>query len=143
TPSFAAQGVIHTAIDGAFDDEGERDKFLTKAANNPDSLHVFVADLLTISQMEIGDLKMQCKNFVIHRLAEEIFEQLEEAAERRGVTLRFHKHTPRSCYIYADKYRIGQVLTNLMVNGIKDGKERGNITVSFNYQNDYVFVSVQ
>ncbi len=143
TPIFAAQGFIHTLIDGAIEDEGVRDKFLTKAANNLDSLNVLVEDLLTISQLEIGEIKMQCQNFDIHRLAEDIFEQLEETAGRRGVKLRFHKHTPRSCYIYADKYRIGQVLTNLIVNGIKYGKERGNITVSFNYQNDYVFVSVQ
>jgi two-component system phosphate regulon sensor histidine kinase PhoR len=143
TPIFAAQGFLHTLLDGAMEDEGVRHKFLMKAANNLDSLNVLVEDLLTISQLEIGEIKMHYQNFDVHRLAEEIFEQLEETAQRRGVKLMFHKHTPKSCYIYADKYRIGQVLTNLIVNGIKYGKEKGNIILSFNYQNDYVFISVQ
>lgn len=143
TPIFSAQGFVHTLIDGAMDDAEVRDKFLTKAASNLDALNVLVEDLITISQLEIGEISMQYLNFDIYRLTEDIFEQLEESAAQRNIKLRFDKYVPRSCYVFADKYRIGQVLTNLIVNAIKYGKEKGNVAVSFVFENEKVLVSVQ
>src|SRR5690606_30974469 len=42
TPIFAAQGFIHTLLDGAIDDPSVRDKFLQKAANSLDGLDTLV-----------------------------------------------------------------------------------------------------
>lgn len=143
TPIFAAQGFVHTLLDGAIDDLEVRDKFLGKAANSLDGLNVLVEDLITISQLEIGEIKMNYQNFDIHKLTEEIFDQLEETGHKKGTRLRFYKFSPKSCYVYADKVRIGQVMTNLIVNAVKYGKEKGLVTVSFAVENDYVFVSVK
>ncbi|MFL5731119.1 MAG: sensor histidine kinase [Cytophagaceae bacterium] len=143
TPIFAAQGFVHTLIDGAIDDFGVRDRFLSKAANSLDGLNVLVEDLITISQLEIGEIKMQYSNFDIYKLTEDIFEQLEKAARDRGVKLKFYKYSPKSSYVYADKVRIGQVMTNLIVNAIKYGKEKGTVLVSFSIEGSDVFVSVK
>jgi two-component system, OmpR family, phosphate regulon sensor histidine kinase PhoR len=143
TPIFAAQGFLHTLLDGAIDDLEVRDKFLSKAANSMDGLNVLVEDLITISQLEIGEIKMQYHNFDIHKLTEEIFDQLEETANKKSIKLRFYKYSPKSSYVFADKIRIGQVMTNLIVNAIKYGKEKGTVTVSFTIENDFVFVSVK
>ncbi|MFN3404194.1 MAG: sensor histidine kinase [Cytophagaceae bacterium] len=143
TPIFAAQGFIHTLIDGAMEDVEVRDKFLSKAAHNLEGLNMLVEDLLTISQLEIGEIKMQYKNFDIHRLAEELIYQLEETAGKRQVRLKFHKNTPKSCYVFADKYRIGQVLTNLLVNAIKYGREKGNVIISFTPEGENVLIKVE
>lgn len=143
TPIFAAQGFVHTLLDGAINDLGVRDKFLGKAANSLDGLNVLVEDLITISQLEIGEIKMNYQSFDIHKLTEEIFDQLEETGLKKGTRLRFYKFSPKSCYVYADKVRIGQVMTNLIVNAVKYGKEKGLVTVSFAVENESVFVSVK
>lgn len=143
TPIFAAQGFVHTLIDGAIDDLEVRDKFLEKAATSLDGLNVLVQDLITISQLEIGEIKMQYQNFDLRRVIEDIFDQLEEVAKKRGVRLTFYKYSPKSCYIFADKLRITQVMTNLIMNGIKYGKEKGTVMVSFAVENDDVYVSVK
>ena len=65
TPIFAAQGFIHTLLDGAIDDENVRDKFLQKAAKSLDGLDNLVQDLISISQLEKGVVKMQKKSFDI------------------------------------------------------------------------------
>ena len=131
TPIFAAQGFIHTLIDGAVDDIAVRDKFLNKAANSMDGLNMLVQDLITISQLEIGEIKMHVQSFDLLRLTEDIFDQLEDSANQRGIKLRFYKYNPKSCYVYADKLRIGQVMTNLIVNAVKYGKDNGTVLVTF------------
>ncbi len=143
TPIFAAQGFIHTLIDGAIDDLDVRDRFLEKSANSLDNLHILVEDLLTISHMEIGEITMHMSSFDLMKLTIEIFEQLEETAKKRGIKLRLHKFSPRSCYVFADKFRLSQVMTNLLVNGIKYGKEKGLVEVAMTVEGDSVLVSVR
>ncbi len=143
TPIFAAQGFVHTLIDGAVDDINVRDKFLTKAANSLDGLNMLVQDLITISQLEIGEIKMHEQSFDLLKLTEDIFDQLEEAAFGRGIKLKFYKYNPKSCYVYADKMRIGQVMTNLIVNAIKYGKDNGTVLVKFVIDQEEVDVSVK
>jgi two-component system phosphate regulon sensor histidine kinase PhoR len=143
TPIFSAQGFVHTLIDGAVDDIKVRDRFLQKAANSLDGLNVLVQDLITISQLEIGEIKMHFTSFDLHKLTEDIFDQLEGRAGDRGIKMRFEKFTPKSCYVFADKLRIGQVMTNLIVNAIKYGKENGFVAVSFHIDGEDVEVSIK
>ena len=143
TPIFAAQGFVHTLIDGAVDDINVRDKFLNKAANSLDGLNMLVQDLITISQLEIGEIKMHPQSFDLLKLTEDIFDQLEESAGARGTKLKFYKYNPKSCYVLADKMRIGQVMTNLIVNAVKYGKDNGTVLVKFVIENDTVDVSVK
>ena len=59
TPIFAAQGFVHTLLDNMNADDKIRKKFLSKAAKSLDYLDLLVRDLLTISQMESGEIKMK------------------------------------------------------------------------------------
>jgi len=143
TPLFAAQGFVHTLMEGAMDDINVRDRFLQKAAYSLDGLNLLVEDLITISQLEIGEIKMHFQNFDIRKLTEDIFEQLEDTAQKRGTRLKFYKYSPKSCYIYADKLRVGQVVTNLIVNAIKYGKDNGTVLFSYVIEGESVLISVK
>lgn len=143
TPIFAAQGFIHTLLDGAMDDKEVRDKFLEKAAKSLDGLDALVHDLLTVSQVETGDIKMHYEKFDIHELTEEVFDQLEEKAAARNVRLRFDRKSDFPIIVYADYQRISQVMTNLVDNGIKYGRENGKVTVSFAPEKETVTISVK
>lgn len=143
TPLFAAQGFVHTLMEGAMDDINVRERFLQKAAYSLDGLNLLVEDLITISQLEIGEIKMHFQNFDIRKLTEDIFEQLEDSAEKRGTRLKFNKYSPKSCYIHADKLRIGQVVTNLIVNAIKYGNDNGTVIFSYTIENESVLISVK
>jgi len=143
TPVFAAQGFVHTLLDGAIDDLTVRDRFLQKATNSLDALNILVEDLITISQLEIGEIKMDYSRFDLRRSCEIVFEQLEEVAARKKVRLRIYRYSPKSCYVYADKHRIAQVLSNLIMNAIKYGRENGLIMVSFTRESSDVKVAVK
>ncbi|MFT2007429.1 sensor histidine kinase [Pontibacter sp. 13R65] len=131
TPIFAAQGFIHTLMDGAVDDPKVRDKFLQKAAKSLDGLDTLVQDLISISQFEKGVVKMQKKNFDAVELVQEVFEQLEQKAASRNITLHLEADPGEKIMLYADRNRICQVFVNLVDNAIKYGRQDGNIWISF------------
>lgn len=130
TPIFAAQGFVHTLLDGAMNDKNVRDKFLKKAARSLDGLDALVQDLLTLSQIETGDIKMKFEFFDLHKLCAEVLDQFEEKAAKKNLKLRLEK-TDRKISVYADWQRMSQVMTNLVANAINYTPEDGEVTVSF------------
>ena len=143
TPIFSAQGFILTLLDGAVDDENVRYSFLEKAARSLKALAALVEDLLTLSQIESGDITMRQEEYDIQEQVLEVFEQLENKAERRGVTLKLVSQYEEGAYVYADYNRIRQVLINLIINAIKYGKENGTIKVTLTKTTKNIKVSVK
>lgn len=143
TPIFAAQGFIHTLIDGAIDDAEVRDKFLQKAAKSLDGLDILVQDLITLSQMEIGAITMQYSTFDICHLTQEVFEQLEKKSTKKLTQLVINKKAEKNLLVEADRNRIRQVITNLVENGIKYGNDGGIIEVGIYPDKDHVIISVR
>jgi two-component system phosphate regulon sensor histidine kinase PhoR len=145
TPIFAAQGFLHTVLDGDMDDDFLRHKFLTKAATSLDTLDALVQDLVTISQLEKGVVRMRKQRFDLAELVREIFEQLEMKAAQRGVTLALFPAAvaTQPVLVVADRNRIRQVLINLIDNAVKYGKAGGNVSVSLVETAKAVRVAVQ
>ncbi|MEJ1238470.1 ATP-binding protein [Chryseolinea sp. T2] len=130
TPIFAAQGFVHTLLDGAVNDKNVRTKFLKKAAKSLDGLDMLVQDLLTLSHIETGQIKMHFESIDLYKLTEEVFEQLEEKADKKDVKLRVDGE-PGKAWVLADWQRINQVLTNLVSNAIKHSFDGGEVRVNF------------
>ena len=130
TPIFAAQGFIHTLIDGAVDDEFVRDKFLAKAARSLDGLDALVQDLVALSQLETGELKMHFDRVDVRHLVEDIFEQLETLANARKTSLKLKINVPGPLWVKADPQRMTQVMTNLIQNAVKYGNDNGKVVVT-------------
>jgi len=130
TPIFSAQGFIHTLIDGAIEDESVRSKFLKKAAKSLDYLDLLVRDLLTISQMETGEIRMKKETFCINELINETIEQLEPRASKNKITLISENlNASKKILVVADYYRIYQVLKNLVTNAIKYSNPNTSVSV--------------
>ena len=83
-------------------------KFLKKA-KSLDYLDLLVRDLLTISQMETGEIKMKMEAFDIVSLIEETVEQIEPIALSKKINVSVIKDW-KSVIVLADYYRIFQVL---------------------------------
>jgi two-component system phosphate regulon sensor histidine kinase PhoR len=142
TPIFAAQGFVHTLLDGAVNDKAVRSKFLKKAAKSLDGLDMLVQDLLTLSHIETGQIKMHFENIDLYKLTEEVFEQFEEKADKKDIKLKIDGGQ-RKVLVYADWQRITQVMTNLISNAIKHSQEGADVTVSFDSGKKNVTTSVQ
>ena len=130
TPLFTVQGYILTLLDGAMDDKNIREKYLERASKGVERLGYIVNDLDMITKLEVGDLSLEMEVFNIVELAENVFDMLEMKASKKKITLIFDREYPNPIMVNADKERIQQVLTNLIVNSIKYGSEKGTTEVS-------------
>ncbi|MGW8122274.1 sensor histidine kinase [Roseivirga echinicomitans] len=131
TPVFAAQGFVHTLLDGAIDDKKVRIKFLKRAAKSLDNLDALIHDLLTLSQIELGETKMHFEHFNIIEMASEVLDLFENKVERKGLYIGFDQEYNHPIFVYADAEKIYRVLTNLISNANKYTDE-GEIILSFN-----------
>lgn len=141
TPIFAAQGFVHTLLDNPDENIEIRVKFLEKAAKSLDGLDNLVQDLLTVSQIETGAIKIDKKKINLRPLIEELFEQLEAKAKKRDVKLSLIAPLGM-IYVKADEQRISQVILNLVVNAIKYGKEKGLVQVIITEKKKVYTISV-
>jgi len=142
TPIFAAQGFVHTLLDNPDEDMDVRVKFLEKAAKSLDGLDELVKDLLTVSQIETGAIKIDKKSIDLRDVIQEIFEQLESKAKKRDIKLKM-SGLEGPILVKADFQRISQVLSNLIDNGIKYGNEGGKVTVDIIEKNKTFQIDVR
>ncbi len=128
TPIFAAQGYVHTLLDGAVDDEEVRYKFLKKSANSLDFLDKLVKDLLELSQIETGNIVLMHDHFDLVKLVDEVIDDFEQQAKKVEVSIKRSKK-PSASIVYADFVRIRQIIQNLISNAIKYNKVGGKIRI--------------
>lgn len=142
TPIFAAQGFVHTLLDNPEEEPEIRNKFLEKAAKSLDGLDELVKDLLTVSQIETGAIKIDRKAINLREVIAEIVEQLEAKARLKSVT--FKLNAPEGpIMVKADFQRITQVLINLVDNGIKYGNDGGKVTIQILERNKTYEIQVK
>jgi two-component system phosphate regulon sensor histidine kinase PhoR len=129
TPLFTVQSYILTLLDGAMDDKKVRKEYLRRASRGVERLIYIVKELDMISKLEIGGLELKKDNFNIIELIQNIFDLLEMKAAKKNISLVFDKVYSEAIFVNADKERIEQVFTNLVVNSIKYGKQDGTTEV--------------
>ncbi|MCS6904640.1 MAG: ATP-binding protein [Bacteroidia bacterium] len=142
TPLFAIQGYLETLLDGAMEDKAVNRKFLKQALRNVNRLNNLVQDLLTISQLESGQLQMNKEPFRIYNLLLDVLELLNFEITFRQIKVHIKANKLENQEVLADKDRIQQVLYNLLVNAIRYGKEEGNITLELTETKNKINVAV-
>jgi two-component system phosphate regulon sensor histidine kinase PhoR len=130
TPLFTVQGYISTLLDGADEDEKLRKKYLKRADKGVERLTYIIKDLDMITKLEVGDLQLNMETFNIVDIIANVFDLLEMKAAKKEITLTFDLDYSSPILVHADRERIQQVLSNLIVNSIKYGQENGTTEVS-------------
>ena len=144
TPLFTIQGYILTLIEGALKDKKVRGKYLRRSAKGVDRLISIVKDLDLITQFESGIKTVDKTDFNIYELIENVYDLMEFESEKNNTKLLVNYQNNTPVIVNADKERILQVLTNLVVNSIKYGKEGGYTKVKVEeYDKDRIIVRVK
>jgi two-component system phosphate regulon sensor histidine kinase PhoR len=130
TPLFTVQGYLLTLLDGAMQDKAVRKKYLQRAQKGVERLIYIVKDLDLITKLEVGDLNLDISDFDIIELIQSVFELVEMKAGKKNISLTFDMNYETPIYVRADRDKIQQVLSNLIVNSIKYGQHDGTTEVS-------------
>ena len=129
TPLFTTQSYILTLLDGAINDKSVNKKYLKTASKAVERLNLIVKDLDLITKIESGESNLNKTKFDIIDLVNNIFEMLEFSAKKKNIRFTVEKGGEVNTKVNADKEKIEQVLTNLIDNSVKYGKENGTTEV--------------
>ncbi len=141
TPIFNIQGYVLTLLDGGLEDETINRDYLQRAERSIDRMITIIDDLEAISQLETGELQIEPERFDIVALAKDVVEAQELKAKSKGILLNV-QNDDKSIFVYADRFRIRQVIVNLIVNSIKYGKENGETKIRIYDMGENVSIEV-
>jgi two-component system phosphate regulon sensor histidine kinase PhoR len=142
TPVFNIQGYVDTLLNGGLEDHNINVDYLRRAEKSIDRLINIIDDLETITQLESGELRLDMDVFDLANMCKDIYASLELSAAKRNIKLELARKYDKPILVRADKYRIRQVLVNLITNSIKYGKENGTTILAMSYLNDDVIIEI-
>jgi len=142
TPIFNIQGYVLTLLEGGLEDDNINRKYLQRAEKSIDRMIHLVDDLDTITQIESKQLNLNSQKENLIEMAQDVLESLENAANEKGIELTYNKSYDQPIHVVCDKKRIIQVLTNLIVNSIKYGKDNGVTEIRFFDMDNNILVEI-
>lgn len=121
--------VIHSYTEGLKENiaQSKREKYLDVILAETERLDGMVLELLDLSRLEAGRVKLSRSAFSLSGLARSVFERLEMAIGAKG--LRVEYCFPDDCTVTADEARIRQVVENLATNAVKYTPANGSVRV--------------
>jgi two-component system, OmpR family, phosphate regulon sensor histidine kinase PhoR len=141
TPLSHIKGYVETLLSGAKDDPLVATRFLQTIERNAGRLQWLIDDLLTISELESGRVRLDLQAVALRATAAKVCEDFAARAAARKVTL---ENAVPDLTLHADSARIEQVLSNLVDNAIKYGREGGRVSIRAEFSaKQEVEVSVQ
>jgi two-component system phosphate regulon sensor histidine kinase PhoR len=141
TPIFTIQASIETLLNGAINDSNVNKDFLKKAMNNAKRLDALLFDLIEISRIESGDMKMSFRYFKLNELITQTVNEMQAHYEPKQIRVKVVSDDG-DAEVYGDRDRIKQVLINLVDNAVKYTVEGGEVTISTEKSEGGVQVSV-
>ena len=129
TPLFTSQSYLLTLIDGALKDDKVNLKYLKIAEKAIERLIFIVKDLDLITKLESENMDLEKSKFNLISVMDNVFEMLEIQANKKNISMLIDSKIP-IVNVYADQEKIHQVLTNLIENSIKYGKQDGTTEIS-------------
>lgn len=143
TPIFSLQGFLETLLDGAIDDPSVNREFLEKAHKHAGRLNALLNDLIEISRIESGEMKMSFRYVPLAEFVLETAAELRPAAEKKGIRLTVDVTGTPIEKVYADRARLTQVMINLLDNAVKYTDTGGSVTCLTHREGDRCVVEVR
>ena len=141
TPLTAVYLFTTNVLDGLLGDlTPEQHEHLTLALDNVKQLQSMVNDLLETTRVETDKLALEPQHVNLVKLIAEVLITCRANATAKHINLRSDV-APDFPFVWADPARLRQILINLIDNGIKFTRERGNISVQSRHieeDNDFV-----
>jgi PAS domain S-box-containing protein len=124
--------------------EARSRRYVNNIINSGDALLNLINDILDFSKIEAEQLDIYPDIFVLRELKESIRSMFEFQFKRKGIefTITLSPSVPEK--VYGDKWRIHQVLSNLLSNAMKF-TEKGSVKVDIDYDegSDQLFFKVE
>jgi len=117
-------------------------EYLKNIVRASDQMGRLVSDLTDLAMIEAGKLKMEKSVFYFPEIVTDILPSIQINAQNKGVELVEHP-LPEGIYINGDKFRLSQVLMNLLNNAIKFTPAGKKVELIFKREGRYIVTMVK
>ena len=131
TPINGIAGLVSLMAESTDDDE--RKSYLSAIQKSAESLKVIINDILDLSIIESGKLKLEKIGFSLKSQLDSLNNTFIYQAKSKNISLNFNLSPEANLIIIGDPVRLNQVLINLLSNALKFTHE-GKIEVSVNLE---------
>ena len=128
TPLTGLAGYLELILGGQVTDESDQLDFLERSRQIVDTMTQLVGDLLELSRLESGTLRLEIGAFSLAEIGQRVVDSLTPIAMSRGVDLRTAL-PPRLKAATGDRRRVEQILTNLTANALKFSPPGGGVEI--------------
>jgi two-component system, OmpR family, phosphate regulon sensor histidine kinase PhoR len=141
TPIFSLKGFLETLLDGAIDDKSVNRAFVEKAYHHASRLDGLLTDLIEISRIESGEMKMSFRYFDASSWLKQLAGDFSDSVTKRQQTL-IVEVPDREIPVLGDKDRLKQAVSNIIDNAIKYSSEGSATTIRLEVGESNVTISV-
>ncbi|MCX7661818.1 MAG: ATP-binding protein, partial [Candidatus Omnitrophica bacterium] len=141
TPISSIKGYAETLLEGAMEDKENRKEFLNIIYKDATRLANLIEDLLDLSKIESGKMKMHFEALDLRPIVESALNILENNIKEKklSVTIDISEDLPK---VLIDEKRILQVFLNLLDNAVKYTPQNGRINIRAYPADEYVQVEI-
>lgn len=141
TPLTSIKGFVETLLEGALDDKENSRHFLQIINDHADRLSNLINDLLDLSHLESGELRLEKTEVNLRDLAQDILSSFKSQLNKKSVTAK--NDLPKDLLVRIDKDKMGQVLANLVDNAIKFNHENGSLKIYSQDANNEIKIIIE
>ncbi len=128
TPLTLIMSYSEALLDMKDRDEATKTEYLNIIVNEGNKMSEFVQELLKLSQLESGMIKLERSNFSINEIINDTIKKNSIITKTKNLTI--EKNINDNSIVFADYYRIEQVFQNLYENAVKYATDSGVVRIS-------------
>ena len=128
TPLASITAYSEMLVDGEANDEKTRQEFYSVIQSQANRLNRLIEDILNISRIESGMIKVNKEPVSLTILIEEQLQMIKSRAQEKGIKIISQKPIVFD-QVYADRDMISQVIINLLSNAVKYTRSGGSIRI--------------
>lgn len=137
TPMNAIIGFSALLSEPGLDSEDQK-SFVDTIIRSSNHLLAIVSDIIEISNIEAGILKIYKNKFNLNPLLDKLYKQFNPNALEKGIEFRYETaFADTKDYIQTDSSKLSQILSNLLNNAFKF-TTKGQISFGYNQKNDHL-----
>lgn len=140
TPIALIQGYAEGLQEGMAEDKESRDYYCDVIVDEAGKMNKMVKQLLTLSSLESGNDRTVMARFDVVELIRGVVSAARILLEQNEITVKFEVDEP--CYVWADEFKIEEVITNYLSNAIHHASGEKTIVIRLHQEGERTRVSV-
>ena len=141
TPLTLITGPLENVIEKI--DKAQIRKDLALAHSNSKKLLDLVDEILALSKMESGQVKLENSSFELDATTKRMFYAFQSFANLHKIKLQYKSHIPPNVFCFADVEKYEKVLNNLISNAIKYSPEKTIVQLHLRRQQEDIIIEVE